>query len=103
MFKPPPIKKPRRKSSLCPPATAAARSSVKMDGNWEITRADEMLPKTIATPMELPTQPNWRAIPVPSDKNTARPDLLFAHRVWYRTRVNVPANQTGRSFFITFR
>jgi beta-galactosidase len=28
--------------------------------------------------------------------------LTFAHRVWYRTRVEVPANMAGRSFFINF-
>ncbi len=83
-------------------ADSAARSSVKLEGNWEIARADEQEVKAVATPMELPTQAIWKSIPVPSDKNTSRPDLLFAHRVWYRTRVSVPANQTGRSFFMRF-
>ena len=51
---------------------------------------------------DFPARPAWKAIPVPSDKNESRPDLLFAHRLWYRTRVNVPASMAGRSFFLTF-
>jgi len=78
------------------------RTSISLEGNWEVARADEAIPTAVAVPMELPTQATWRAIPVPSDKNTSRPDLLFAHRIWYRTRVNVPAGQVGRSFFIEF-
>ena len=50
----------------------------------------------------LPSTPVWRAIAVPGDKNTLRPDLVFAHRVWYRTRVDVPATAAGRSFFLVF-
>ena len=84
------------------PGTEGARSSVKLEGNWEAARADEAMPTVIAAPMELPTQAIWKAIAVPSDKNTSRPDLEFAHRLWYRTRVNIPANQVGRSGFIRF-
>jgi beta-galactosidase len=89
-----------------PAAAASARSSVSLEGNWEVARADEPMPTAVAVPMQLPAQmtsgDRWRAIAVPSDKNKSRPDLLFAHRLWYRTRVNVPATQVGRSFFIHF-
>ena len=44
--------------------------------------------------------PTGGAIAVPGDKNTLRPDLVFAHRVWYRTRVEVPATAAGRSFLL---
>ncbi|MCX7935499.1 MAG: hypothetical protein N3A66_09620, partial [Planctomycetota bacterium] len=44
----------------------------------------------------------WLAIPVPSDKFTARPDLIFCHRLVYRARVEVPAALAGRSFFMRF-
>jgi beta-galactosidase len=81
---------------------AGARSSVSLEGDWEIARDDEQMPKAIAVPLELPTRANWRAIAVPSDKNKSRVDLQLAHRLWYRTRVNVPADQVGRSFFINF-
>ncbi len=39
---------------------------------------------------------------MPGDRNTLRPDLLFAHRLWYRTKVNVPKEAAGRSFFLVF-
>ncbi len=85
------------------PRSAAERTSVKLAGLWEVTRHDEQLPVDVATPItDFPASPRWTAIEVPGDKNTQRPDLLFAHRLWYRTRVNVPASLTGRSFFMVF-
>jgi beta-galactosidase len=87
-----------------PEPQTAARSTVKLAGNWEVTRHDEMLPpRDVATPINsMPKNPRWTAIAVPGDKNKVRPDLQLAHRIWYRTRVNVPASQVGRSFFIHF-
>ncbi|MCC6445344.1 MAG: hypothetical protein IT210_18030 [Armatimonadetes bacterium] len=85
------------------PASPAARSSVKLGGLWEICRHDEELPGETAEPIrELPARPFWSAIRVPGDKNDLRPDLLFAHRLWYRTRVNVPESLAGRSFHLVF-
>lgn len=86
------------------PAGPAARTSVALKGLWEVCRYDEQLPGAdIAVPMEgMPAEPHWTAIPVPGDKNTLRPDLIFAHRLWYRTRISVPQDCAGRSFFITF-
>ena len=82
--------------------TAAARSSVKLAGLWEVCRHDEQLPTEVAAPIaELPKNPFWTAIEVPGDKNE-RGDLVFAHRLWYRTRVNVPASHAGRSFHVVF-
>jgi beta-galactosidase len=89
--------------ALPEPASPAARTSVALAGAWEITRHDEQLPGETAKPIaSLPAHPNWSAIAVPGDKNTLRPDLLFAHRVWYRTRVRVPESQGGRSFHLVF-
>jgi len=85
------------------PASEAARSSVKLNGLWEVCRHDEQVPREVAAPIrDVPAEPHWKAIPVPSDKNTSRPDLLFAHRLWYRTRVDVPASCAGRSFHVVF-
>lgn len=85
-------------------ADAGARSSVKLEGTWEIARHDETLPAfDIAQPIsDTPTNAVWRAIPVPADKAAARHDYLFAHRVFYRTRVAVPASAKGRSFTLHF-
>jgi beta-galactosidase len=86
-----------------PAVTGGARSEVSLKGQWEIARDDEQLPKEIAVPLAtLPKAANWMSIAVPLDKAKARPELTFAHRVWYRTRVEVPANMAGRSFFINF-
>ena len=82
-------------------------SSLPLKGLWEICRNDEDLPTEVAAPIkDFPVEPHWSAIQVPGDKNALRPDLAYAHRVWYRTRVNVPADviaqNGGRSFQITF-
>ncbi|MBM4041955.1 MAG: hypothetical protein FJ290_25960, partial [Planctomycetes bacterium] len=79
------------------------RLSVALKGLWEVCRHDEQLPKEVAIPIaDFPKTPHWTAIEVPGDKNTQRPDLLFAHRLWYRTRVRVPESLAGRSFFVIF-
>ncbi len=86
-----------------PEAKPAERASVKLSGVWEIARDDEQLPGEVAEPIqELPKNPVWRAIPVPSDKNKTRDDLVFAHRIWYRTHIAVPASMTGRAFYVDF-
>jgi hypothetical protein len=80
------------------------RATIPLAGDWEVCRADEQTPPfDIAQPMkDFPEKPVWKAIAVPSDKNVSRPDLTFAHRLWYRTRVTVPKSHEGRSFFLTF-
>jgi beta-galactosidase len=79
-----------------------ARSAVNLDGLWEVCRHDEALPGPVAEPMTgLPEEPRWKAITVPLDKNTV-PELLFAHKLWYRCKVDVPADLAGRSFVVTF-
>jgi beta-galactosidase len=86
-----------------PDAPAGERASVSLKGLWEVTRDDEQMPGEVAEPIKaLPEVTFFKAIDVPSDKNISRPDLLFAHRLWYRTRVHVPAGLTGRSFHLDF-
>ncbi len=85
------------------PGPNGARSALPLNGLWEICRDDEQQPGPVAEPIgKLPAHPVWRAIAVPGDKNTLRPDLVFAHRVWYRARVNAPTAASGRSFFLVF-
>ncbi len=77
--------------------------ALPLAGLWEICRDDEQRPGEVAAPIrELPSDPRWRGIAVPGDKNTLRPDLLFAHRVWYRTRVELPDGAAGRSWYLAF-
>jgi beta-galactosidase len=85
-------------------AGAGVRQRVPLAGLWEICRNDEQTPPAdVAQPMrDFPAQPCWSAIDVPGDRNKLRPDLLFAHRLWYRTRLEVPASQAGRAFYLRF-
>lgn len=86
-----------------PAAPTGERAEVKLNGTWEIARDDEQMPGEVAAPISaLPAQPIWRAIAVPGDKNKLREDLIFAHRVWYRTRVAVPTGLAGRAFYLDF-
>ncbi len=85
------------------PVTEAARVALPLAGLWEVCRYDEQYPGETATPIQgVPDHPNWHAIDVPGDKNTVRPDLKFAHRLWYRTRFRVPDSAAGRSFHVVF-
>jgi len=86
-----------------PAAESGQRSAVVLKGLWEVARHDEQLPGEVAAPIrDLPEHPVWKAIPIPSDKNKSREDLIFAHRLWYRTRVDVPAGLAGRAFYVDF-
>ncbi|MCL1887326.1 MAG: hypothetical protein FWF96_00440, partial [Kiritimatiellaeota bacterium] len=78
--------------------------SVKLDGLWEVCRNDENNPPAdIAQPMtDFPKEMRWTAIDVPSDKNVSRPDLAYAHRLWYRTRVEIPESWVGRTAELHF-
>ncbi len=87
-----------------PDKSGPERQTVKLSGDWEIARDDEIAPALVATPMvQLDQKPVWTAIEVPGDKAQKRPDLVLAHRVWYRTRFDVPRAQADRSFSLTFR
>lgn len=90
--------------ALADAPTDGQRVTLPLNGNWEVCRNDEQAPPfNVAQPMQdFPERPVWHAIPVPSDKNESRPDLVFAHRLWYRTRVRIPTSAAGRSFFLTF-
>ena len=82
---------------------AVDRLSINLNGQWEVCRHDEYMPADVATPIkELPEKQYWTAIAVPGDKNVQRLDLRYAHRLWYRTRINVPAESSGHSYFLTF-
>lgn len=80
----------------------SSRMSIRLNGTWEVCRYDEQLPGPVAEPITtFPAQPRWTAIQVPGDKNE-RADLVFAHRLWYRTRINIPESLKERSFFLVF-
>jgi hypothetical protein len=82
----------------------AGQRELVLTGDWEISRDDEQFPPfDIAVPMTPPAHPSfWSAIGVPSDRNESRPDLIFAHRLWYRTKVLVSGPVEGKSHFLEF-
>ena len=83
--------------------TPDERCSVELAGLWEVCRNDEQLPGDVGQAIkDFPEHPYWGAIEVPGDRNALRPDLLFAHRLWYRTKVNIAKEIQGRSFFLVF-
>lgn len=86
-----------------PAVPTGRRAEVELKGLWEVCRNDEQLPGKVEEPIrDFPAPPYWRGIPVPGDKNKLRPDLIFCHRLWFRTRVRVPESLAGRSFFVVF-
>lgn len=86
-----------------PRANNGARAQVVLKGDWRICRDDENAPQNIATPIErVPQNPIWRTIAVPGDKAVNLPEFALAHRIWYQTTVQVPASQTGKSYFLDF-
>ena len=85
-----------------PESVKVSNSEISLEGDWEVCRNDERLPGEVATPIkDFPASPHWKAIHVPGDK-MQNPELVLAHRLWYRCRVKVPAGLTGRSFQIAF-
>jgi beta-galactosidase len=83
---------------------AGARVETPLNDLWEVARADDpnMDVETYDAVRSIPAGLTWRGIKVPSDAWAARPDLGFAHRLVYRTRVNVPADLAGRGFLLRF-
>ncbi len=77
-----------------------------LGGEWQIARWDEQELKDRAEPIkELPAQLEamfWKGIKVPGNRDANRPDLEFAHRYLYRTRIKVPADFKGRAFVLRF-
>lgn len=81
----------------------AAQTELKLAGLWQIARYDEQIPGETAAPIQgFPENPVWKGISVPGDKGIERPDMMFAHRVWYRAKVEIPADRQGSSFYVVF-
>ncbi|MCY3017914.1 MAG: hypothetical protein NTW87_02630 [Planctomycetota bacterium] len=86
-------------------ADPADRVEVPLNGLWQVCRYDEQEIVDRDGPTKtLPdaSKSDWMAIQVPGDKFKVKPELAFCHRFVYRTRLNVPAEMAGRSFFLRF-
>ena len=86
--------------------TDGERGVTPLNGAWQIARIDEQEITDRTEPVKaLPVKADelhWKGIKVPGNRDVERPDLLYAHRFVYRTRIDVPANAKGRSFFLHF-
>ena len=86
-------------------AAPGERIVTPLDGLWQVARYDEqevqdrLGPIAAAPPAD---QLHWKSIGVPGDRNAERPEMSYAHRYFYRTRISVPADLAGRSFFLHF-
>ena len=81
----------------------AAQTATSLKGDWQIAADDEQVTDDRLGPIkEAPRADDlsWHAIPVPGNRSAARPELTYVHRCWLRTRVDVPAGMTGRSFIL---
>lgn len=89
------------------PAGPADRVRLKLSGLWQVARYDDSdmdkgtyVPvQSLPSPHEYPLR--WMGIEVPGslwDKD----ETVFAHRVLYRTRVDVPPAYEGRGFHLHF-
>ena len=79
------------------------RGATSLKGLWQVCRYDEQ--EVVDRPGPVKTLPDaaqayWKSIEVPGNKFDVRPDLAFCHRFVYRTRVRVPADLAGRSFYL---
>lgn len=79
------------------------RTTISLWGLWQICRDDDMdMMKDRFEPIkEVPKNPVWRGIKVPSDIYSV-PELNYAHRVWYKCKIDVPEQFKGKSFQLDF-
>ncbi len=83
------------------------RQEFLLNGLWEIARYDDedMDNNPYQPDKKLPTEDEynlkWRGIEVPSDA-WSRPELRFAHRVIYRTKIDIPDEFQNKSFILHF-
>ena len=81
------------------------RVELPLGGLWQVARFDEQ--EVVDRDGPTTTIPDagqlfWISTTVPGNKFQDRPELLQCHRLVYRTRVKVPAEYVGRSFFFRF-
>ena len=88
-----------------PAPAGAAQTPVSLKGLWQIARWDEGPVTDPSAPIaEAPSADSlfWKSMVVPGNRDAARPEWLYNHRYFLRTRVNVPADLAGHSFFLHF-
>ncbi len=79
------------------------RAVTSLDGAWQVARWDDLTmdvdPYEPLPDAAIPADLVWRGVDVPSDL-FGRPEFNFAHRVFYRTTLDVPAAAVGRAAYL---
>lgn len=85
-------------------STPGERQSLSLSGLWQVARHDDLdMNKDRYEPVrDFPAEPRWRGINIPSDYASQVSALKLGHRVWFRTKVDIPADMSGRSFMLDF-
>ena len=80
------------------------RVEMDLSGDWQVARYDgpDEIENRLGPIQDAPdaSELYWSSIEVPGDRNELRPDLQDAHRFFYRTRVYVPEDHEGHSFYL---
>ncbi len=88
------------------PAAGGERGVTPLLGAWQIARLDEQEIKDRTEPLQaLPVKTDdlhWKGVHVPGNRDDERPELAYAHRFVYRTRLDVPEECKGKACFIHF-
>ncbi len=88
-------------------AAPVQRVEIKLNGLWQVARYDDpdMDKNTFEPVMKVPTADKyplrWTAIKVPGSLWN-KDETIFAHRVIYRTKVNIPDEHRDRGFYLHF-
>ena len=86
------------------PANNGERALTSLAGLWQVARANEQVLDDRTGPIKaLPAAEDchWASCNVPGNKN-ADIALIESHRLFFRTRINVPAEAAGKSFVLDF-
>ena len=91
-----------------PSSPTGKRSKAALNGLWQIARWDEYdvpIRNRLKGTDELPDLDtlHWYAIETPGEKKVKQHRMAFAHRVVYRTRVDVPADMADRGWVLEFQ
>ena len=82
------------------------RQEFSLNGVWEVARYDDedMDTNPYQSEKTLPSEMSnlkWMGIEVPSDA-WKRPELIFAHRIIYKTKLDIPSDIKNKSFILHF-
>ncbi len=85
-----------------------ARPGIELSGLWQVARYYDIemdrspYEPVRSLPADDPMELRWMGIEVPGDGKKKRPELKFANRLLYRTKVKIPSAYQGHGFLLHF-